>query len=154
MMANMQGACRGLEEVLSEVENRSQLMVVSLNEFDRYVGSYALTRLVHRLAILSAWVSNVAESRHKEHRGQGYVCIFLSEAYGMNVYWIEDAKLIADKTWYRAWGHEVLTVDEAKELITGLVKQLGAGDWAEVVRWLERYGKSPGLDFDGFINGQ
>lgn len=72
----------------------------------------------------------------------------------MNVYWVERKELVADKASWRSYGWEVLSVDEAKTLLEGMAKELGAGNWAMVVNWLARYGKSPGLDFDRFINGQ
>jgi hypothetical protein len=72
----------------------------------------------------------------------------------MNVYWVERKELVADKTHYRSFGWEVLSVDEAKAVLEGMAKELGAGNWAMVVNWLSKYGKSPGLDCDRFINGQ
>jgi hypothetical protein len=139
------------EQVLSQLEKRCLVMMSSLDRFDKYVSSYAVMRLIEKLSLLGAWVSMRAEALNREHRGEGYVCVFVSEAVGMNAYWVERKELVADKARWRSSGWEVLSVDEAKAVLEGIVKELDAGNWTTVVNWLARYGKSPGLDFDRFI---
>jgi len=152
-MSKLSDSCAELQQVSSEVEERCLVMMSSLDRFDKYASSYAVMRLVDKLSLLGAWVSMRAEALHGEHKGQGYVCVFVGEAEGMNAYWVERKELVADKAWWRSFGREVLSVDEAKAVLEGMVKELDAGNWPTVVNWLARYGKSPGLDFDRFIKG-
>ena len=73
--------------------------------------------------------------------------MFLSEANGFNVYWEKEKEIVADKDYYEQSGLLVYSVEEASGIINGMMGQLGSGNWAEVVDWVKKYGKSPELDF-------
>jgi hypothetical protein len=107
--------------------------------------SYAFQRLFRRLYLLSGWILAYAKSLYIQHQGQGYVCVFLREANGFNVYWVKEKEIVADKAYYAQNGSKVLSVEEASSLIDGIMGQLGSGNWAEVVDWVKKYAKSPGL---------
>jgi hypothetical protein len=149
-MQKLQDSCLELEQVLARVKDQCRDMLASLDRFNSYVASYAVGRLVRRLAILSSWVSAVAETLYREHESQGYVCVFLSEREGVHMLWVEREQIVAKRERYRAYGSTVLSVEEIVDIIDQLVRELDSGNWAKVVDWLHRYGKSPGLDFDRF----
>lgn len=149
-MEPLKETCGELEKVLSHIENDCQAILASLNEFDCYVGSYAVAGLTRKLQILSCWIIALAESLYKEHKGQGYVCVFLSEARGINILWVEREEIVADKAYFEAYGSKVLSVEEATEIIIDLLNELASGNWAKVVDWVNKYGNSPGLDFNKF----
>ena len=62
--------------------------------------------------------------------------------------WVEREQIVANRERYRADGFTVLSVEEMVDIIEDLVRELDSGNWAKVVDWLNRYGKSPGLDFE------
>ena len=55
--------------------------------------------------------------------------------------------MVADKAYYEAGGSMVCSVEEASSIINGMMGQLASGNWAEVLDWMKKYAKSPGLDF-------
>ena len=58
----------------------------------------------------------------------------------------------ADKKYFLARGLEVFSVDEAIELIIQVMSELvGPNNWAKVLEWIKKYGKSPGLDFSKIL---
>jgi hypothetical protein len=67
MLIKLRDSCCELEQVLSQLEKRGQVMVASLDKFDRYTSLYAVGRLVDKLALLGAWVSMRAETLNREH---------------------------------------------------------------------------------------
>ncbi len=150
MTGSLQDSCRESREVLSRVLDRCEIIFADLEGFNSYVASYAVGRLVRRLAILNVWVARVAESLYRDHGGQGYVCVFLSEREGVHVLWVEREQIVANRERYRTYGATVLSVQEMVDIIEGLARELDSGNWARVVDWLNRYGSSPGLDFDRF----
>ena len=150
MIKGLWDSCHELGEVLSRVLDGCETILDDLGRFDSYVGRYAVGRLIRRLAILSVWVSRVAESLYREHEGSGYVCVFLSEREGVHMLWVEREQIVANRERYRADGFTVLSVEEMVDIIEDLVRGLDSGNWAKVVDWLNRYGKSPGLDFERF----
>lgn len=150
MIKGLWDSCHELGEILSRVLDGCEIILADLEGFNSYAGSYATSRLIRRLAILSSWVSWVAESLYREHGGQGYVCVFLSEREGVHALWVEREKLVADRESYRADGSTVLSVEEVVDIIDQLARELDSGNWAKVVDWLNRYGKSQGLDFERF----
>ena len=149
-MEALRGSCAKLAQVLAQVEERCQISLADLDRFNNYAGSYARFRLVRRLAILSFWVSGVAKSLYREHQGKGYVCVFLSEREGVHMLWVEREQIVANRERFRADGFTVLSVEEMVGKIEDLVRELDSDNWAKVVDWLNRYGKSPGLDFERF----
>jgi len=150
-MKTLGETCHELEKVLSCIEDDCQLTLTSLDRFYGYVGSYAAGSLRHKLLTLGHWIIDVEKSHYREHDGHGHVCIFLSEARGMNVFWVESAEIVADKAWFEADGTKVLSMKEALVIIHDMLDELNAGNWARVVDWVKRYGKSSGLDFDKFL---
>ena len=149
MTTSLQDSCHELGEVLSRVLDGCEIILADLGRFDSYVGRYAVGRLVRRLAILSFWISAVAESLYRDHVGQGYVCVVLKEGTGIFIHRVEREELLPTR-WTRAHGYTVLSVDGAVGIIEELARELDSGNWAKVVDWLNRYGKSPGLDFGSF----
>jgi len=150
VMKTLGESCHELEKVLSCIEDDCQLILTSLDKFEGYVGSYAIGRLIRKLTILGAWIIAQAESLYEQHNGQGYVCVFLSEARGMNVLWIETEEIVANKARFASYGSTVLSVEKAIDTICQLISDLGSNNWVKVVEWLKIYGKSPGLDFSNF----
>lgn len=149
-MKTLGESCHALEKVLSCIGDDCQLILTSLDRFESCVCSYAIGRLIRKLRILGAWMIAQAESLYEQHKSQGYVCVFLSEARGINVLWVEKGEIVADKAYFEAYGSKVLSLEEATEIIIDLLNELASGNWATVVDWVNRYGKSPGLDFDKF----
>lgn len=150
MIKGLWDSCHELGEALSMVLDRCETILADLGRFDSYVGRYAVGRLVRRLAILSVWVARVAESLYRDHRRLGYVAVLLSEGSGIAIHWVEREKIVANKESYRSDGFTVLSVEEMVDIIEDLVRELDLGNWDKVVDWLNRYGKSPGLDFKRF----
>lgn len=149
-MLSLAGTCHELGAVLVQVMERCPDILTNLHRFEVYISSYAAHRLIRKLAILGVWVPSVAESLYKDHRGQGYVCVFLSEREGVHMLWVEREQIVANRERYRADGFTVLSVEEMVDIIEDLVRELDSGNWAKVVDWLHRYGKSQGLDFKRF----
>lgn len=147
-MLTLNDACHELRLVLAQIEGECQDTRDHLNEFEKYAGSYAINRLIRKLAILSYWIIGKTKRQYEEHRGHGYVCVFLTERDGITVYWVEDEKIVADKSWFASFGSTVLSVEEAIDIICQLIKELGSNNWPRVIDWLSKYGKSPGLNFD------
>ena len=83
-------------------------------------------------------------------QGKGYVCVFLTQKEGITVHWVENKEIVADKSWFEAYGSKVLSPDEAIFIICEMVDEIVSNNWVKVMEWLNKYGKSPGLDFDKF----
>ena len=133
------------------MEDHCQVILTELNEFEEYVASYAIRRLVRKLTVLAWWVITMAERLYKEHSFQGYVCVFLSERNGLAVHWVETEEIVANKAFFEAGGSKVLSLEEVNYIVAKMTKELGDGNWAKVMDWLNRHGKSPGLDFNKFL---
>lgn len=89
----------------------------------------------------------MAERLYKEHSGQGYLCVFLSEAKGLRVHWLENKEIVSDKAFFEAGGSNVFSIEEVNDIITQMMDELALGEWAKAADWFKKYGKSPGLDF-------
>ena len=76
--------------------------------------------------------------------------MFLSEANGFGVHWVKEEKIVADKDYYKQSGSTVLTIEEATGIIINMMNELVSGNWAEVLAWVKKYAKSPGLDFSKY----
>ncbi len=76
--------------------------------------------------------------------------MFLSEANGFSVHWVKEEEIVADKAYYKQSGSAVLSVEEATGIIIDMMNNLASGNWAEVVDWVKKYAKSPGLDFSKY----
>jgi hypothetical protein len=142
--------CRELQQVLAKVEGQCQVALESIGEFNDHVGSYLLVRLSRKLAILGYWTIELTKRLYEEHKGSGYVCVFLTEHNGITVHWIENEEIVADKAWFASHGSTVISVEKAIDTICQFINDLGSNNWVKVVEWLKTYGKSPGLDFSKF----
>ena len=149
-MSVLTGTCQELRQALAKVEGQCQVALESISEFNDHAGSYLLVRLSRKLTILGYWIIGLTERLKKEHKGGGYVCVFLTERDGITVHWIENEKIVADKAWFASRGSTVLSVEKAIDTVCQLINDLGSNDWGKVVEWLKVYGKSPGLDFSKF----
>ena len=146
-METIEESCRELKQVLGHVEHCCQIIHTNLNGFEEYLATYAAGRLRRKLDILGSWINVLAELRYKEHENRGYVCVFLSEANGCNVYWVKENEIVADKAYYEQSGLLVYSVEEATGIIINMMNELTSGNWAIVVEWAKKFAKSPGLDF-------
>ncbi len=149
-METLDESCRELKQVLSHVEHCCQIILANLNEFEEYLATYAAGCLMRKLDILGSWINALAEFRYKEHENRGYVCVFLKEANGFNVYWVKEEEIVADKDYYKQYGSKVLSVEEATGIIKNMMNELASGNWATVAEWAKKYVKSPGLDFSKY----
>jgi len=149
-MEMLKEICSEVEKVLDHVENDCQVIIHSLNDFGNYVSSYAAWRLGRKLQILGSWIIVLVEGLYKEHKGKGYVCVFLTQKEGITVHWVETKKIVADKSWFEAYGSKVLSPEEAIGIICEMVDEIVSNNWVKVMEWLNKYGKSPGLDFSKF----
>ena len=149
-MSVLSGTCQELRQALAKVEGQCQVALESIGESNDRAGSYLLVRLSRKLAILGYWTIGLAKRLYEEHKGSGYVCVFLTERDGITVHWIENKEIVADKAWFAFHGSIVLSVEEAISTIGQLINDLGLNNWVKVVEWLKIYGKSPGLDFSKF----
>ena len=149
-METLNESCRELKQVLGHVEQRCQIILTGLTEFEEYMTTYAAERLRRKLDILGSWVNALAELRYKEHENQGYVCVFLKETTGFSVYWVKEEEIVADKAYYGQNGSRVLSVEEATGIILNMMNNLASGNWVEVLDWVKKYAKSPGLDFNKY----
>jgi len=147
-MGELRESCHKLENVLDQVEAKCGMIITDLEDFNNYVVSYAPYRLCRKLQIIANWIVGCVERLYEEHKGQGYVCVFLTQKAGVTVHWVETKKLVADKAHYQAYGSIVLSPEEAIVIIAQMMDGLVLNNWAEAIDWLNRYGKSPGLDFD------
>jgi hypothetical protein len=141
----LSSTCQELRQVLAKVEGQCQVALESIGEFNDHAGSYLLVRLGRKLAILGYWTIGLAKRLYEEHKGSGYVCVFLTEREGITVHWID-----ANKAWFGSQGSTVLSVEEAITTIGQLINDLGSNNWVKAVEWLKTHGKSPGLDFSKF----
>ena len=149
-METIEETCRVLKQVLRHLGHCCQLILTNLNESEEYLATYAAGCLRRKLDILGSWVNALAELRYKEHENRGYVCVFLSEANGFNVYWVKEKAIVADKAYYAQTGSKVLSVEEATGIILNMLNNLASGNWTEVLDWVKKYAKSPGLDFSKY----
>ena len=149
-MSVLSGTCQELRQVLAKVEGQCQVALESISEFNDHAGSYLLVKLSRKLAILGYRTIGLAKRLYEEHKGSGYVCVFLTERDGITVHWIENKEIVADKAWFASHGSIVLSVEEAISTIGQLINDLGLNNRVKVVEWLKIYGKSPGLDFSKF----
>ncbi len=146
-MEALEESCRELKQVLSHVEHGCQVILSNLNEVEEYLATYAAERLKRKLGILGNWIIVCEKYLYEIHRGGGYVCVFLRETNGFNVYWVKGKEIVADKASYEQIGSTVLSVEEATGIILNMMNNLASGNWAEVLDWVKKYAKSPGLDF-------
>jgi len=146
-MQRLADSCHEVRQSLARLDGICRRIQDNLAQFDEAIESYAFKKLFRRLYFLSGWILNRAKSLYIQHQGQGYVCVFISESNGLDVYWVKEKEIVADKAYYEQYGLLVYSVEEASGIINGMMGQLGSGNWAEVVDWVKKYGKSPGLDF-------
>lgn len=139
--------CQELKQTLADIENQCQIILDNVQQFDKRVSSYARERLVRKLSILGNWIIVCEKHLYEIHGGEGYVCVFQSEANGFGVHWVKEEEIVADKAYYKQTGSTVLIVEEATRIILNMMNELASGNWATVVDWVYKYGKSPGLDF-------
>lgn len=145
-MPLLQDACNELELRLNQVETECQIILTSLSEFERNAELYVFSKLINKLLILQQWVVSETKRLYVEHKGKGYVCVFLNEREGLKPFWVEDEKLVSDKErWASYYGSTVTSPEVAVESIRQLGERLQSNDWPTVVIWLRKYGKSPGL---------
>jgi len=149
-MPTLKGSCQELQQRLAQVEGQCQDMSNILLEFEDHVSSYVASRLVRKLGILLAFIVVQAMLLYKQHEKQGYVCVFFSEPEGITLHWLEREEIVADRPWFASRGIKVVSVPEAANTIAQLADELASDNWAKVVDWLSKYGKSPGLDFTKF----
>ena len=149
-MGELRESCHKLENVLDQVEAKCGVFITDLKDFNNYVASYALYRLCRKLQIIASWITVCVERLYEEHNGEGHVCVFLTQKAGVTVHWVETREIVADKAYYQAYGSIVLSPEEAIVIIAQLIDGLVLNNWAEAIDWLNKYGKSPGLDFDKF----
>jgi hypothetical protein len=136
-----------MAQSLLESEETCLTILRDLVEFENYASSYAKNMILQKLSILGQWIVDITKLLYEEHKGGGYVCVFLKEQGGISVRWVEDREIVTDKSWYASCGSTVLSPEEVIDIISGLIEQLKVNNWIEVVKWLNTYGKSPGLDF-------
>ena len=149
-MAKVSVACNELNGRLAQVEERCQSILCSIESCEGYTSTYLSKRLSHKLKYLGAWILSVADTLYQEHKGQGYVCVFLNESNGTTIHWVETEEIVANKSRLAAYGNTVLSVEEATGIITNMLDMLDQGNWVPVVDWVKRFGKSPDLDFSKY----
>jgi len=142
--------CHELKQTLTDIENQCHIILDNVQQFDKRVSSYARERLTRKLSILGSWIIIWEKHLYETHGGEGYVCVFLNEANGFNVHWVKEEEIVADKAWYQRCGSKVLTVEEATGIILNMMNNLASGSWAEVLNWVKKYARSPGLDFSKY----
>ena len=147
MIRALSDTCHELKQTLTDIENQCQIILDNVQQFDKHVNSYARERLTRKLSILGNWIIVCEKHLYEIYGGEGYVCVFLSEANGLNVHWVKEEEIVADKAWYQRCGSTVLSVEEATGILLNMMNELASGNWATVVEWVKKYGKSPGLDF-------
>jgi hypothetical protein len=108
---------------------------------------YPATKLSRRLLGLATWIAASAVSLYDQHGGEGHVCVFLSAAEGTTLHWIENEKIVADRAGFQSRGFTVLSAPEVMDLIDDVFHESTTGGWEKAVEWLNKYGKSPGVDF-------
>ena len=139
-----------MAQSLMELEEACLTILRDLGEFENYAGSYAVNRILRKLLIIGYWIIDLTTSLYKEHKGSGYVCVFLRKQGGVKVCWVEDREIVADKSWYASCGSTVLSPEEVIDVVCQLINELRLNNWVKVIEWLKTYGKSPGLDFSKF----
>jgi len=139
--------CNELTQRLANVQSQCQVLLISLDRFDSNVTTLAIEKLRRKLVVLKAWIITHTESVAREHKGQGFICVFVGEANGIYIQWVEDEELVTDRGHYAAFGLRVLSLEEFIGTIDHLLENLDLGNWDKVVDWLNKYGKSPGLVF-------
>jgi len=149
-MPTLKNSCQELQQRLAQVEGQCQDTSNILLEFEDYVSSYVGGRLIRKLRILVAWTTAQAKMLYKEHEGEGHVCVFFSKREGITLHWVERKEIVADRAWFESHGLRVVSVPEAADIFVQMADELASDNWAKVVDWLSKYGKSPGLDFSKF----
>jgi len=149
-MGILADTCRELKQTLGDMESQCQSILDDVEQFDKHVNSYARERLTRKLSILGNWIIVCEKHLYEIHGGEGYVCVFLSEANGFGVNWVKEEEIVADKAWYQRCGSTVLCVKEATHIIIHMLNELASGNWAEVLDWVKKYAKSPGLVFSKY----
>ena len=149
-MQHLIDSCQEFRQSLVRLDGICQRIQENVEQFDNIMETYAFQRLFRRLYLLSGWILAYAKSLYIQHQGQGNVCVFLKETNGFNVYWVKEEEIVADKAYYEQTGSKVLSVEEATGIIIDMMHELASSNWAEVLDWVKKYAKSPGLDFSKY----
>jgi len=149
-MPTLKNSCQELQQRLAQVKGQCQDINNILLEFEGHVSSYIASRLIRKLRILVVWIIVRAEALYEEHEGEGHVCVFFSKREGITLHWVERKEIVADRAWFESHGLRVVSVPEAADIFVQMADELASDNWAKVVDWLSKYGKSPGLDFSKF----
>jgi len=146
-MPTLKNACDELQQTLSQVESDCHIILHSLDEFEVYASTFLVNRLLNKFGILAQLILRETKRLYTEHHGNGYVCVFFTERNGINILWIEDEKIVADKKRMASYGSIVASPEVAIESMRQMIMSLESNQWPEVVQFLAKYGKSPGVDF-------
>ena len=146
-MATLNDVCQGMHQTLAHIQVRCDALGSSLAAFEDHVSMYPATKLSHRLLGLATWIAASTVSLYDQHGGEGHVCVFLSAGEGTTLHWVENEKIVADRAHFQSRGFTVLSPPEVMDLITDMIHESTSGGWEKVVEWLNKYGKSPGVDF-------
>jgi hypothetical protein len=138
MRESLRDSCNELGIVLSQLSAKCEVIVGNLHRFNNYVSSYALDGLTYTLVLIHLLVIMESSALQMTHKDRGYVCILLSIKAGITVCWFEKPELVQDRASWRTIGYTVLSLDEFKDTITGMIEEK---DWAQSVQWLNDYGR-------------
>jgi len=146
-MLRLHDVCQGMHDTLGHVLVQSQALDASVSEFEDRANLYHATALCDRLQVLTARICASTVLLYGKHGGKGHVCVFLLEAVGIMFHWVANGEIVADKDWFQARGRTVLSVGEVMALIKDMIDESTIGSWEKAVEWLNKYGKSPRVDF-------
>jgi hypothetical protein len=138
MTGSLRDSCNELGIVLSQISAKCDVIVGNLHRFDSYVSSYALEELTYTLVLILLLVIVESSSLQMAHEGRGYIRIFVSIKEGITVCRFERPGLGQDRSLWRTSGYTVLSLDEFKDMLTGMIEEK---DWAKSVQWLNDYGR-------------
>ena len=147
-MAGLRESCGQLEKVLADVHEACRATLDKVDAFEVYITRCAALALTCKLAILALCIDARRQDLYQYHGVKGYVFVVMSESEGMYLYWVEKAKIVADRGQYAARGFTIESVEEAIQLICKAIVDLHSGKWAAVLDWFRKYGRSPGLDIE------
>jgi len=156
MARPLNDACSEVDEILSQVDEQCLAMQVLLDEFCKCVSAYSVETLGRKLTILSQWVWLMAEALYRGCKSPGHVRVYMKENEGILVRWVGKQESVATNAWYKSKGWiDISFIELEQDIIEELQRELTLGNWRKVAGFLNKYGKSPGLDFDQFLkNGQ
>jgi len=148
-VASVEGLRAGLahvEQVLDDLRLNCEACISRLDILDAWVANCMGLTLMAKLGILLLYIATWRQALEEQHGSQGEIAVFIRADQGVTLWWVEDPRLVADRGFFKEFGHTVMPFEEAFTFIVHKMNDALSGNWLPVLEWLNAYGKSRRLD--------